>query len=178
MISSRASDLLTQSLFVLKRGTNVFLRHFKQHFPGYVVTILLSLVLIVYFWQRIFISIHTGELGVLYLRFFGGTVVDRTYGEGFHIIAPWDIMTVYNVRYQTVAHQMEALSNSGLTVKVSLSIRYRPEVRALGVLHQEVGPDYLKKIVIPEVEAKIRMVMGKYEAEEIYASKKGVVQEA
>ncbi|MBU0485493.1 MAG: prohibitin family protein [Proteobacteria bacterium] len=141
------------------------------------VSTLLLLFVIVYFWQSIFITIHAGEAGVLYRRFGGGTVVDRVYNEGLHVVAPVNIMTVYNVRLQTVAHQMEVLSSKGLMVTLSLSIRYRPERQVLGVLHQEVGPDYLHRIILPEVEAKLRAILGQYEAEEIYTSKRGVVQE-
>ena len=150
--------------------------HVETHFPQYVVGVLLFLFIAVYFWSSIFITIHSGESGVLYRRFFGGTVVDRVYGEGFHIISPWNIMTVYNVRYQTTPHKLDVITNKGLKVMVTLSIRYRPETEVLGVLHQVVGPDYLKKIVIPEVEATLRTVLGRYDAEEIYTTKKGIIQ--
>ena len=151
--------------------------HVDANFPAYVVSVLLLLFFIVYFWPRIFITVHAGQSGVLYKRFFGGTVVDRVYGEGFHIIFPWNIMTVYDVRYQVAPHQMEVLTNKGLKVGVTMSIRYRPETEILGVLHQVVGPDYLKKIVIPEVEAVLRTVLGRYDAEEIYTTQKGVIQQ-
>lgn len=151
--------------------------HIERHFPAYVVSLLLFLLFLIYFWPRIFITVHAGQSGVLYQRFLGGTVVDRLYGEGFHVIFPWDIMTVYDLRYQTVPHQLEVLTNKGLKVRVFLTIRYRPETEVLGVLHQVVGPDYLKKIVIPEVESVLRMVLGQYDAEEIYTTKKGVIRQ-
>jgi len=151
--------------------------HVDANFPAYVVSLLLLLFFIVYFWPRIFITVHAGQSGVLYKRFFGGTVVDRVYGEGFHIIFPWNIMTVYDVRYQVAPHQMEVLTNKGLKVGVTMSIRSRPETEILGVLHQVVGPDYLKKVVIPEVEAVLRTVLGRYDAEEIYTTQKGVIQQ-
>ena len=176
----------------LKAGVRVFFRriggrwkamragsrsHIERHFPAYVVSLLLFLLFLIYFWPRIFITVHAGQSGVLYQRFLGGTVVDRLYGEGFHVIFPWDIMTVYDLRYQTIPHQLEVLTNRGLKVRVFLTIRYRPETEVLGVLHQVVGPDYLKKIVIPEVESVLRMVLGQYDAEEIYTTKKGVIRQ-
>jgi regulator of protease activity HflC (stomatin/prohibitin superfamily) len=151
--------------------------HLQTHFPGYVVGTLLALLLVTLFWPRIFITVHAGEMGVLYRRFFGGTVVDQTYKEGFYVIFPWDIMTVYAVRYQTTPHAMTILTSKGLKVGLRLSIRYRPETEVLGVLHQVVGPEYLKTIVIPEVEASLRTVLGQFDAEEIYAGKGGVVQQ-
>lgn len=149
--------------------------HLATHLPGYVVALLLALLLATFFWPRIFITVHAGEAGVLYRRFLGGTVVDRVYGEGFHVIFPWDIMTIYTVRYQAASHGIEVLTNKGLKVGVTLSIRYRPEREVLGVLHQMVGPGYVKAIVIPEVEAVLREVLGQYDAEELYTTKNGVV---
>jgi regulator of protease activity HflC (stomatin/prohibitin superfamily) len=151
--------------------------HFEMHFPEFVVGILLLLFVLVYLRPRIFITVHSGEAAVLYKRFSVGTVVDKVYAEGFHIIAPWDIMTVYDVRYQTILHNLEVLTNKGLKIEVILSIRYRPETEVLGVLHQVVGPDYLNKIVIPEVESAVRTVLGQYDAEEIYMTKKGVLHQ-
>ena len=147
-----------------------------NNFPALVTSVLILLFVVVYFWSHIFISIHSGELGILYRRFHGGTVVDKVYGEGLVVIWPWDIMTVYNVRFQTKRYDLEVLTGKGLKITVYLSIRYRPETDVLGVLHLVVGPDYLDKIVIPEVEATVRDVMGQYDAEEIYTTKKGVIQ--
>jgi len=168
---------LIRFVAVMKRLKRRIRFHVAANFPAYVVSVLLLLFFIVYFWPRIFITVHAGQSGVLYKRFFGGTVVDRVYGEGFHIIFPWNIMTVYDVRYQVAPHQMEVLTNKGLKVGVTMSIRYRPETEILGVLHQVVGPDYLKKVVIPEVEAVLRTVLGRYDAEEIYTTQKGVIQQ-
>jgi len=161
----------------LKRLQGWGRRQFRAHFPQYIVGLLLFLFFLVYFWPRIFITVYAGEAGILYKRFFVGTVVDRVYGEGFHVIFPWNIMTVYNVRYQIVPHRMEVLTNKGLKIRVSLSIRYRPETEVLGVLHKVVGPDYLNKIVIPEVESTLRAVLGRFDAEEIYTTKKGVIHQ-
>jgi len=151
--------------------------HLERHFPLYVVSVLLLLFFLVYFWPQIFITVHSGQAGVLYKRFAGGTVVDRLYGEGFHVIFPWNIMTIYDVRYQAAPHQLEILSNKGLKVQVFLTIRFRPEAEVLGVLHQVVGPEYVQRIVIPEVEAVLRTVLGQYDAEEIYTTKRGVIRE-
>ncbi len=151
--------------------------NFDTHFPEYVVGILLILLVFVYFWPKIFITVHSGEAAVLYERFYDGTVVDKVYAEGFHVVFPWNIMTVYDVRYQALLHKLNVLTNKGMKITVSLTIRYRPEMNVLGVLHQVVGPNYLDKIVIPEVESTVRAVLGRYDAEEIYTTRKGVIQQ-
>src|SRR5437870_4044639 len=62
---------------------------------------------VIFFWQSIFITIQSGDVGVLYKRFGGGTQTDRVLGEGIKVIAPWDKLFIYNVRVQEVKHGMQ-----------------------------------------------------------------------
>lgn len=151
-------------------------KHFRENRNRWIVSTLVFLLLLAIFWPLVFVTINAGEAGVYYKRFGGGTVVDKVYAEGFHVVAPWDKMTVYNVRYQTNPHYMDVLTNRGLQVHLKLWIRYQPEYDTLGVLHQKVGPDYYNKIIVPDVEATIREVVGKYDVEELYSSEKGILQ--
>lgn len=143
--------------------------------PQIIVTLLVVLFVVVYLAPSIFISIHSGEAGVLYRRFLGGTLVDEVYGEGFHVIWPWDRMYVYNVRIQKAAREIEVLTRKGLKVRIDVAVRYHPEYELLGVLHQRLGPDYLEAVVLPEVESTLRRVVGTYDAEEIYQSQRAIV---
>jgi regulator of protease activity HflC (stomatin/prohibitin superfamily) len=151
-------------------------KQIRENLPLMIVALLIVLFVVVYFWSSIFITIQAGEGGVLYRRFFGGTVVDKIYHEGFHVIAPWDTMTKYNVRYQVIHHQMTALTRKGMKIEIDLTIRYMPEYRLLGVLHQRIGPDYPDKIVTPEAEAVIRKIIGQFDAEEVYSTKRALIQ--
>src|SRR6185295_14058955 len=51
-----------------------------------------------------FVTIRSGEIGVLYKRFGGGTQVDRLYGEGLTMVAPWDELFIYSTRIQEDKH--------------------------------------------------------------------------
>ncbi|NJL59327.1 MAG: prohibitin family protein, partial [Desulfobacteraceae bacterium] len=113
-----------------------------------------------------------------YLRFFGGTVVDRVYGEGIHFIFPWDKMYIYNVRIQQAAHEFDVLTKSGLKVRLSISIRYYPEYKLLGTLHQKVGMDYVHTVVIPEIESVLRVLVGTMEAEQVYKTENAIYENA
>ena len=150
----------------------------SMNIPEIILLVLIVLFLIVYLAPRIFITIRSGEAGVLYKRFAQGTVVDKFYGEGIHVIWPWDIMTIYNVRYQQFLQKFDVLTSTGLNIQLSLSIRYVPDLDALGELHKKVGPDYVNRIVVPEVENVLRTLIGKYTAEEIYSAGAFVLQEA
>src|SRR5688500_17073204 len=72
-----------------------------RHEIGLTMSGLILVFLFVFFWSKIVISIPAGHRGVLWSRF-SGTHLDRLYVEGIHLIPPWDVMTVYDVRYQTV----------------------------------------------------------------------------
>jgi len=131
---------------------------------------------VLYFWPSVFVTIESGQVGVMYRRFFGGTVTDRLLGEGLRFVPPWDKLFVYNVRLQEVRHTMSALSKEGLEVKFDLSIRYRPEQELVGLLHQRVGPDYPEKVVVPEVESALRGIVGTQVLDTIYTTAQDVVQ--
>ena len=64
----------------------------------------------------------------------------------------------------------------GLDVTYNLSIRYQPEYAMLGLLHQKIGKDYLQTIVIPEVESVLRTQVGHFSAEEIYTTRRGILE--
>lgn len=140
------------------------------------LSILGALLVVAILANRIFISIRPGERGVLWQRFSGGTVLDKTHSEGFHVIFPWDKMYVYDVRNQQVSQNVLALSMNGLTIDVHYSIRYRPHQSFLAVLHATVGPNYVNVIVLPEVEATIRKVIGQHLPEEIYGSQRSITE--
>lgn len=126
------------------------------------------LFVLVYFWDSIFVTIGSGEVGVMYRRFAGGTVTDKLQAEGLRFVPPWDRLFVYNVRVQETHHSMTALTQEGLAVRVNLSIRYRPEKELVGLLHQSVGPDYAKTVVVPEVEGAMRRIIGMHKVDAIY----------
>lgn len=149
----------------------------KRNIIIFPTVILIILIGIVYMSQRIFFSILPGEAGVHWDRF-KGTEIDYVYPEGFHAIYPWDRMYIYNVRIQEIHPELDVLTNTGLRVHLVLSIRYAPKYKLLGVLHQKVGPRYPEKVIIPEIEAVLREIIGTMGAEEIYTTGRAVIIKA
>jgi regulator of protease activity HflC (stomatin/prohibitin superfamily) len=150
----------------------------KSNSAVFIVVLLIALFVVAYLFNSIVYTISSGEGGVLYRRFFGGTVVDKVYPEGIHFIFPWDRMYIYNVRVQEVPYEFDVLTKKGLRVQLRISIRYAPEYDLLGVLHQKVGPDYVNKVVIPEIESVLRVIIGQMDAEEVYTTKTAVIEKA
>ncbi len=141
-------------------------------FIGFILVLLLLVL-----WPRMFFIIESGHAGVVYRTFWGGTVTEVVRDEGLQIISPWNTLTIYDVRLQQVEQQFTVISNNGLEVEVLLSIRYFPKPELLGLLHKKIGPDYLSKIVIPDVHSLVRGTFGQYTPEEIYTTKRSLIQE-
>lgn len=134
-------------------------------------TIVLLLVLFVFVLasRRIVYNIESGQRGVRWSRFGGGTVLDHVYGEGIRLILPWDRLYIYNVRVQELHDTVVALTSNGLPVTIRYSSRYHPNPERVPVLHQRYGPGYLEALVKPEVISALRRVVGRYRPEGIYS---------
>ncbi len=124
-----------------------------------------------------FITLGPGEKGVLFKRFGGGLAKDKLYNQGFHVVAPWNKMYIYDVRVREGTEKMEVLSKNGLNISIELSYLYNPEESKIGYLHDEVGPDYLNRILIPQVRSATREVIGKYLPEELYSTQREAIQD-
>ncbi|MEI6692396.1 MAG: prohibitin family protein [Chlorobium sp.] len=148
-----------------------FLR--KHLLPIISVGLVLCLVL-VFFFDRIVISIHSGQRGVLWRWLGAGTVIDTVYPEGLHVILPFNRMYIYNTRKQQFVDEIDVLTFDGLTVHVKYTIRYYLEPSTLPLLHQIVGPDYVNVAIRPDVRSVIRTLFGQYKPEEIYTSQKAI----
>ncbi len=136
-----------------------------------------AVIIVVIFWSSITVTIEAGHGGVLFRTFGGGIDTTHTYGEGFHFIAPWNDMIIYETRQQEVAEDMNVLSSNGLEIKVDVSAWYRPEFAKLGMLHMNIGQDYLRRVVIPSLRASARSVIGRYTPEQIYSTKRDAIQD-
>ncbi|NBV56961.1 MAG: prohibitin family protein [Bacteroidetes bacterium] len=122
-------------------------------------------------------TIRSGQAGVLYKTFGNGVVTDKTYGEGFHIVAPWNKMIIYEVRQQEVFDQMSVLSSNGLEIKLDASAWFQPDYENLGKLHQQKGENYVDRVLLPTIRSAARSVVGRYTPEQLYSSKRDQLNE-
>jgi regulator of protease activity HflC (stomatin/prohibitin superfamily) len=151
--------------------SNVFVR---RHALSLISLGLLASLVLVFFFNQIVISIHPGELGVLWRRLGAGTVIDTVYREGMHVILPINKMYIYTIRKQQFTESIDVLTLDGLTVKVKYTARYYLDKDTLPLLHQRVGPDYVNVVVRPDIRSVIRTLFGQYKPEEMYTSQKAI----
>ena len=122
-------------------------------------------------------TIGPGEGGVIFETLGDGINTEKTYGEGFHIVAPWNKMIVRKVRQQSISDEMNVLSVNGLEVKVNGTIWYEPEFDNLGLLIKTKGEDYERELLDPAINAAARSVVGRYTPEQLYSSKRDVIEQ-
>ena len=149
--------------------------NFKKIIP--IAVVVIAVIVLIAFGSRMTVTIDAGHAGVLFKTFGGGLDTERTYGEGFHFIAPWNKMYLYETRQQEVAEDMNVLSSNGLEISVDVSVWYQPTYSELGLLHGTIGSTYLQRVVSPSLRAAARSVIGRYTPEEIYSTMRDVIQD-
>ena len=150
----------------------------QLQFPKGILPLVFLGILAIIFISKSTVTIDAGEAGVLWKRFAGGVVTDKPpLGEGFHIVAPWNEVIVYEVRQQELTEKMKVLSSNGLDIQLEATAWYQPQSDKLGLLHQTKGLNYLDRVLKPAIRSATRSVVGRYTPEQIYSSKRDIIQE-
>lgn len=147
----------------------------KRFIP--IAAIVVVIIILLISWGSITVTVDAGHGGVLFKRFGGGIELEKTYGEGFHFIAPWNKMYIYEVRQQEIGEDMNVLASNGLEIQVDVSTWYEPKFNKLGYLHAEIGTNYLQRVIIPSLRSAARSVVGRYTPEQIYSTKRDIIQD-
>lgn len=148
----------------------------KRFYEKYMMTITLAVMVIgllfVYLSPTMMVTIPAGHLGVRWYRFHGGTAPGPAVQEGTRLKFPWDELYDYDARVQLIDQEYDLISKDGLLIQTHISFLFRIEPETLGILHKEVGPDYLNVVLIPELGAVARSVVAQYGAEEFYSTRR------
>lgn len=148
----------------------------QANFMKYIILAFVVFLIFTLLTSTTFITIPAGSKGVQFKRFSGGIQKEKVYDQGFHIVMPWNDMIIYDVRYQEGEESMDVLSKNGLSIQVDLSYRFSPIGDRIGHLHDEVGIEYRRRIIQPEIRSATREVIGKYLPEELYSTKREAIQ--
>ena len=171
------------------------------------IGLLILAACVIYLLPDIIVNVQPGQSGVLWRRFRGGTMTEPgdgrrflgriftnvrglpskadgsgngikwPYDEGFHLKLPWDRVYIYNIRLQEVSATYDALTNDGLAIKVEVTIRWKPVEEDLGKLHRDIGPDYVKTLLIPLVGSYARQEIASHKPDALYSDERFAIQE-
>lgn len=74
---------------------------------------------------------------------------------------------------------MDVLSSNGLNIKLDMTVRVNPVPDKIGYLNERFGKDklYLNLLVRPEMRSSVRKIIGRYQPEELYSTKREEVQQ-
>ncbi len=158
-----------------KQETNLEIMDKKSQ--AAIIGAVVVLVAIIFFSSSMFYTIQPGERAIIFRKFTTGLDKEKIFEPGFHIIAPWNNLIKYEVREQKSEETLDVLDRNGLTLSVDVFVRYNPLMEKIGFLHEEIGPEYISRVVVPEVRSAVRRIMGKFTAEEIYSTQRAEVEQ-
>ena len=119
-------------------------------------------------------TVGPGRTGILWSA--AGGTQSRIYGEGRHVVAPWNQMYIYDLRTMSNDETLNVIASNGLQIKLDATIRYHVEAKEVVALQTEIGPDYYHKILEPLLRSDARRVFGRYTPEEIYSTKRDAIE--
>ena len=153
------------------------------------VTTLIGLIIFIFFiFNYLIIIVGPGQRVVIFNSVVG--VEKRSLGEGLHFLVPFLQNPVkYDVRTHSYTmsqradegqyqgdYGIECLTSDGQKVKLDLSVIYNAIPDEVWKLHQQVGPDYLNKIIRPVIRSIARNTIANYPVAQLYSGKRLEVQ--
>jgi regulator of protease activity HflC (stomatin/prohibitin superfamily) len=144
-------------------------------------------VLIIVLLAKTILIIDAGEMAVIFNQVSGDL---STRYPGTNILIPGlQKEVMYDTRAQTYTmaatyaegepkgdDAIETLTKDGQIVKMDLSVRFHIDPTRLTNLHREIGPDYINKVVRPEIRNQIRLAVSAYPVTEVYTEKRQEIQ--
>src|SRR5467141_3614412 len=154
-------------------------RFIENYLPMVVIYLMVATLVAVVLYPHMVVTVPSGEVGVLWKRFGGGTVLDprRLKNEGFNLILPWNQVFLYDLRLQSFTESYNAISSDGVSLTAAVNVRFRLQRDAVPVLHQAIGPNYEKVLVQPGIGSLTREVMAQYTAEQVYSTARQEIQD-
>jgi regulator of protease activity HflC (stomatin/prohibitin superfamily) len=149
---------------------------FKKSYIVYAVIILSVLFVII----DGLVSVPAGHVAVIYDR--GRGVLEKPYPEGLHLKIPfWQVATIMDTRLQSYTmsvapdegeqygdDSIESLTKDGQKIFVDITVQYRINNSDTPWVFQNIGTDYLVKIVRPGVRNIIRDVITGYDSTQLF----------
>ena len=154
-------------------------RFVERHLPSVVIYLMVATLVAVVLYPHVVITVPSGQVGVLWKRFGGGTVLDprKLKNEGFNLILPWNRVFLYDLRLQSFTEPYNAISSDGVSLTATVIVRFRLQRDAVPVLHQAIGPNYERVLVQPGIGSLTRQVIAEYTAEQAYSTARQEIQD-
>jgi regulator of protease activity HflC (stomatin/prohibitin superfamily) len=155
-----------------------FLMLFRRLKYSFVFFLLITGFLVVVLWEKIVYVTPVGHASVEWYSILGGSRASRgPLREGVHVIWPWNKFYTYDLRLQNRKETYAVVSQDGLHFDMDLNFRWHVIKDAVVILNQEIGPDYIDRLLIPEIGSVLRRMAANYTAEAIYTTERNLIQQ-
>lgn len=115
------------------------------------------------------VVVGAGERGVKVTL---GKVSQESFGEGMHFITPYISKIVkMDVKTQKYSTQTHVYTKDIQQAKISYVVNYNLLADSAFRMYQEVGMDYVSKVINPVLEGTIKDVIGKWNAQDLVANR-------
>src|SRR4029077_14292979 len=154
-------------------------RFIERYLPMVVVYLMVATLVAIVLYPHMAVTVPSGQVGVLWKRFGGGTVLDprKLKNEGFNLILPWNEVFLYDLRLQSFTESYNAISSDGVSLTATVIFRFRLQRDAVPVLHQAIGPNYVQVLAMPGIGSLTRQVIAEYTAEQVYSTARQEIQD-
>jgi regulator of protease activity HflC (stomatin/prohibitin superfamily) len=154
-------------------------RFIEHRLPMLVIYLMVATLVAVVLAPYVLVTVPSGFVGVLWKRFGGGTVLNpaRLKDEGMRFVLPWNKLFLYDLRLQSVTDTYNAISRDGISLTATINTRFRLKRDSVPQLHQSIGPDYVRALIVPEIGNRMREVISEYTAEDVYSTKRTEIQD-
>ncbi len=131
--------------------------------------------------------IPVGYSGVVF-NLFGG-VEKRVLKEGVNFIIPFvESITIYDLRkmsynftdnygYESgiVGQSIKCQTNDGQQVDIDVTVIAHPDKEKIWMLHQNLGRDYVEKLIVPQTRSIFRNIVAKYPIDTVYTTSRNTL---
>ncbi len=122
--------------------------------------------------------VRAGYRGVVFNKF-EGVQTDRNLPEGMHFIIPFvESVVPMTVQVQKSTFTTAAASKDLQQVHTEVVINFHLDPGKVSKLYQDVGEDYVSKLIEPSVQESIKAVTADYNATDLIAKRSVVKKEA
>lgn len=153
------------------------------------IAVVLGVLVLLLFIFKFFIVIEPGERVIIFNQVNGSMRVHKS--EGMKFLVPFlERAYDYEIRSRTYTMSqkplegekkgedaLQALTADGQNVFLDLSIRFHPEPKKLDLLHRKIGPDFLNRVIRPQVRSVTRMIVASFKAADVYSSQRKNIQD-
>jgi regulator of protease activity HflC (stomatin/prohibitin superfamily) len=157
-----------------------------SHYGGLITKVGIAIIVLGVLLSS-FKIIDPGKVGVQTLF---GKVQDEVLPSGLHVINPLVDVTTFSIQTENYTMSgvnsegqkegddaIRVLSSDGLEVTIDLSVLYKVDPNKAPFIYQNIGPEYVEKIVRPVTRTAIRDNAVNYQAVDLYSVKRQEFQE-